>query len=106
MSNSKIIKALSYLSITFAPLLVPLIIWILSQSASSVQYHARRAFFLHLWPVILTVGALIVIGVTGVTTNDVFSTSAVSLLLLGVIAVIDVVLYIYNLVYGIKVLFE
>lgn len=57
-------------------------------------------------PVILTVGALIVIGVTGVTTNDVFSTSAVSLLLLGVIAVIDVVLYIYNLVYGIKVLFE
>lgn len=102
--GSKLLRGLSYISITFAPLILPLVIWILSQRDSLVRYDAKRAFFLHLLPVGLTLVALIVIGMTGMTTNDVFSTGAVSFLLMGVVALVDIILYVYNIVYGIRVL--
>ncbi|WP_461240929.1 DUF4870 domain-containing protein [Paucilactobacillus sp. N302-9] len=101
--KNKIINALSYLSITFAPLLFPLIVWIFAGD-EDLTHHAKRAFGLHLLPVVLTVIALIVIGATGLTTNDIFSTGAVSALLFSVVGLIDLICYIYNLVYGIKIL--
>lgn len=50
MENQKILSAFSYLSIFFAPLIVPLIVYFISKD-SEVKRHSIRALMSHLIPV-------------------------------------------------------
>nr|WP_106781183.1 DUF4870 domain-containing protein [Lysinibacillus timonensis] len=56
MFNSKSLSAISYLSIFFAPFLLPIILFCVSKERE-VKYHAKRASISHLIPTIL--GAII-----------------------------------------------
>ena len=99
--DKKILNGLSYLSIFFAPILFPIIVLIVS-SDKDVNRHAIRATILHLIPVVLTIVGLIIVGATGLFTNDHKSTGFVAIALLGAILLIDLGVFIYNLVLGIK----
>lgn len=52
MQHSKGLSAISYLSILFAPFLLPLIVFFVTKD-HEVKYHAKRAFLSHLIPTIL-----------------------------------------------------
>ncbi len=52
MENNKILSALNYFSVFFAPFIVPIIIWV-AVSDEEVKQHAKRALLSHIIPVIL-----------------------------------------------------
>ncbi|MEO4055424.1 DUF4870 domain-containing protein [Solibacillus sp. CAU 1738] len=52
MDNNKVLSALNYFSVFFAPFIVPVIIWIVVQD-EEVKRHAKRALLSHIIPVIL-----------------------------------------------------
>ncbi|RHW34741.1 hypothetical protein D1B33_13925 [Lysinibacillus yapensis] len=53
MDNNKIISALSYVSILFAPFLLPLVVYFVIKDAE-VKHHAKRAFISHSIPAALS----------------------------------------------------
>ncbi|WP_122645045.1 DUF4870 domain-containing protein [Enterococcus mediterraneensis] len=108
MTENKILSALSYISIIFAPFIFPLIVWFLTPSGSETKYHAGRALKLHLLPVVLMVILFIMIGGIGLFWGDhplaMQSLGLGTLLIIILISVVSVALGIYNLYYGIKLL--
>lgn len=106
MTTRKVVNALSYISIIFAPFLFPIIVWFLSRDDPEMHHHAGRAAWLHLIPIVLTIIALIASGVIGLTTNDSTITGGTSLLLLSLVAIVDLVLYVYNIYFGLKILIQ
>jgi hypothetical protein len=82
MNEQKLLNGLSYISIVFAPILFPL--------------------KLHLIPVLLTAIVTVILGFTGLLTNDPQSTGYVGVVLLGIVGLVDVSLAVYNIVKGIK----
>ncbi len=52
MFNPKTLSALSYVSILFAPFLLPIILFFVSKE-KEVKYHAKRASISHLIPTVL-----------------------------------------------------
>ncbi|WP_159721959.1 hypothetical protein [Enterococcus sp. CSURQ0835] len=105
-SENKILDGLSYISILFAPFFFPFIVWLLTPKNTTSHYHAGRAFKLHLIPLVLTIGLAIVIGSLGLAfgNSDTFmqSLGVGSLLFLGVVLLVDLILGLYNVYYGIK----
>ncbi|MDU5509096.1 DUF4870 domain-containing protein [Enterococcus gilvus] len=101
MNERKLLNGLSYISIVFAPILFPLIVWIASQDLD-VKGHAMNALKLHLIPVLLTAIVTVILGFTGLLTNDPQSTGYVGVVLLGIVGLVDVSLAVYNIVKGIK----
>jgi hypothetical protein len=59
MSNSKLLAALCYFSVFFTPLLIPIIIYFVSDDRE-VKHHAKRSFVSHLVPVILLIAGFII----------------------------------------------
>ena len=104
MQNNKILSGFNYLSILFAPFIFPLIVWALTNKCTENHYHAGRALKLHLLPTLLTLIVFIVIGGVGALTNSHGATVGTAMPLLIVVAIVDVVLGIYNIYYGIKVM--
>lgn len=56
MEDRKVLSALSYLSVFFAPFIAPVIIWLASKD-EEVRYHSKRAIISHLIPVALGIVA-------------------------------------------------
>ncbi|WJY27637.1 MULTISPECIES: DUF4870 domain-containing protein [Sporosarcina] len=56
MTSAKALSSLSYFSIFFAPLLVPLIVWFAVEDRD-VKHHSKRAFISHLIPAFLIAAA-------------------------------------------------
>ncbi|GAA3622281.1 DUF4870 domain-containing protein [Secundilactobacillus similis] len=104
MTTRKVVNALSYISIIFAPFLFPIIVWFLSRDDPDMHHHAGRAAWLHLIPIVLTVIVLIISGVVGVATNDSVSTGGTAFFLLLLAGIVDLVLYVYNIYFGLKIL--
>ncbi|WP_268872045.1 DUF4870 domain-containing protein [Loigolactobacillus bifermentans] len=103
----KVLSALCYLSILFAPFLFPLIVWVICHNNEpEVRAEAARAMLLHIVPLVIVLVSLIIIGGNGIITNNAQITAGVSFLLLGIAGLIDLVLYIYNIYYGIKLLLQ
>ncbi|KRL04180.1 DUF4870 domain-containing protein [Liquorilactobacillus oeni] len=104
MPRNKIINALSYLSIFFAPFIFPLIVWIVCVDEPDVRHHAKSAMFLHLFPLILSFIAVILVATTGILTEHAQFTVWLAVLTLAVVLLLDCILFIYNLYKGIKIL--
>lgn len=102
-STNKIVNGFSYISILFAPILFPLIVWVLSGTNTDMKGHAQRALWLHILPVILTIVAFILVGSTGLLTNNAEHTGWVTVILFGIVALVDFGLFIYNLIVGLKI---
>ena len=59
MSNKKLLSSLCYFSVFFFPLLLPFIIYLVTDE-SEVKNHAKRALISHLIPVILLIAGVII----------------------------------------------
>lgn len=104
MSQNKIVNALSYLSIVFAPFIFPFIVWVVTSHYPDMHETARRAFILHLIPLVLTILTFMVIGITGLTTKDSQVTGIMFIILVILVALVDFAVFVYNLYLGIKIL--
>lgn len=95
METNRVLAAVSYFSLFFAPFLVPLILYFISTDPY-VKEHTRRALLSHLLPVI-AVPVLIA---------AFLSNPSVPVMVIGFLVVggLSIAVMIYNIVQGIKVL--
>ncbi|MFD1126219.1 DUF4870 domain-containing protein [Lentilactobacillus raoultii] len=104
MSQNKIVNALSYLSIVFAPFIFPFIVWLVTNSHQEMHETAKHAFLLHLIPVVLTILTLMIVGITGLTTKNSRLTGLMFAALIVLVGLVDLIMFVYNLYLGIKIL--
>lgn len=99
MSNTsdKILASLCYFSVFFAPILLPIIVWIVAKPP--VSKHAKRSLMYHILPWVLFVLGTLLIGL-------IQGASALYLILIltTVIFLGAIFFVIYNLYCGVKVL--
>ncbi|PZX03094.1 uncharacterized protein DUF4870 [Psychrobacillus insolitus] len=108
--NNKVLASLSYFSVLFAPFILPIIVYFISQD-SHVKQHAKRALVSHIIPVVLMIVLFITIFASFVpfsmnTTYEepsLFMTST-PLLFVLVYMLIYAIIFIWNIIQGIKVL--
>jgi len=95
------LNGLSYISILFAPIIFPVIVWIVSKD-NIVEYHAKRALLLHLVPGIS--GFVMVSGLTsaGLLYNNQTSFSRIILVTIAIFLIINLVITILAIVLGLK----
>jgi len=103
MEGNKLIAALCYFSVLFAPFLFPLIVYFVTKH-ERVKQHAKTSFLSHCIPVALFFVSAIVAIVLGMNQNDAFF----AWWLLGVMGggIAHVIVAIWNIIKGIKVLQE
>ncbi len=105
MSENKVVNALSYLSIVFAPFIFPFIVWLISKDNQNMHETAKHAFLLHLIPVVLSTLTFMLVGIMAITVGD--QTRSIAILfivLVGLVIIVDITMFIYNLYLGIKIL--
>lgn len=103
--NKKLVNALSYFSILFAPVLLPLIVWIVA-TERDLKNNARNAFWLQTIPTLFAIISVIVVSVIGLTTGNTNTVGWITILLFLVFGVLSVVLFVYDLVLGVKSLMD
>ncbi len=64
MNGNKILAALSYFSVLFAPILFPIIVWIVGDAET--KPHAKRALWTHIIPSIATFIGVAILGIMGI----------------------------------------
>ncbi|ARJ50834.1 DUF4870 domain-containing protein [Staphylococcus lutrae] len=100
ITSEKLLASLCYFSAFFAPILFPIIVWIVAMP--SVSTHAKKALIYHILPYFLLVATLICF-----VSTDFIKPDGLTILpiLLGVIFILAILwCFIYNLYCGIKVL--
>ncbi|ENQ3108128.1 protein of unknown function [Bacillus sp. 491mf] len=103
MNGNKILSALSYFSVLFAPILFPVIVWIVGDYET--RGHAKRALWTHILPSIAILIGLAVLGVLGVGFNQPDETLAIgSVIVACICALISLYYFIWNMVKGIQVI--
>lgn len=116
MDNNRILSAVCYFSILFAPFLLPIIVYFISQD-QEVKYHAKRSFLSHLIPVGLgIIGFILIVAFSYQSLNysysfDPYSNSPSFLWTAGgpflfMIAyfILSLIVTIWNIYQGVKVL--
>ncbi|MEL3962422.1 DUF4870 domain-containing protein [Lysinibacillus endophyticus] len=106
MDNNKIISALCYVSLLFAPFLLPLIVYLVINN-NEVKYHAKRAFISHLIPVVIgmLLGIFGIFGIFSVTSTDIMNGFVISLFIfMAIYFLITIILLIWNLIQAVRVL--
>jgi len=114
LENNRILSALCYFSVLFAPFLLPIIVYFITQE-KEVKYHAKRSIISHLIPVGLgIIGFLVLmVGSVAMYSNPLeiesspsfgFFTAGGSLLFMGIYAILSLAVLIWNIIQGVKVL--
>ena len=104
-NNTKALSALSYLSVFFAPFLLPLIVYFVSKDLE-VKHHAKRAFISHFLTIILSIILVFIFVFTIFNTqNNTFSTSMLILPIVSILVflVACAVIFIWNIIQAVKV---
>lgn len=102
MNADKVLASLSYFSLFFAPFLFPVIVYFLTDGET--KRHARNAFLSHIIPfIILIIGIFFAIAVGF---NNVDFASITFILAIALFGIITFILYIWNIIMGIKVLID
>jgi small-conductance mechanosensitive channel len=107
-TENKILSSLSYLSIFFMPLLFPVVVFALTSNNNHPEAHrnAITAFWLHLLPsILIPVAVFLGLLATGqsFSTSNLSTFSLVLFLIVGLIGLVILGMFIYNLYRGIKV---
>ena len=105
LNNSKALSALNYFSVFFAPFIVPIIIYFVSPDPE-VKRHSIRALLSHVIPFILGIILVVALFIIGIFSMQMSGDAIVTtwiLLILGY-GLIYLVIIIWNVVQGIKVL--
>lgn len=115
MDNRRVLSALSYFSVLFAPFLLPLIVFFISPD-TEVKYHAKRSFLSHLIPVALGIIGFIVFMISSAamyntmdysmapTSSFDFMSAGIPILFMLLYAILSIAVLIWNIVQGIKVM--
>lgn len=105
MNDHRILNALSYFSILFAPIIVPVLIWIFAKS-EEVTHHAKVALLTHIIPTIAGFICFSSVFMTTLVNGGLLAN--MSLFVTGSLFVITLVsiigLFIFNIVRGIQML--
>ncbi|QFG00220.1 DUF4870 domain-containing protein [Psychrobacillus glaciei] len=109
MENNKLLSALSYFSVLFAPLILPIIVFFITHD-TKVKQHAKRSLISHLIPIIFMIILFIVIyssvfsmSYSSFNQPSFFMTSG-PLLLVFLYLIIYIITLIWNIIQGVKVL--
>ena len=98
--SERLLSALSYFSVFFAPIIFPIVIWILADKP--VSTHAKKSLIFHILPYFLMIIGSAILGYSGMVSSTALS---VILLIIGFLALIGAIYFvIYNLYCGIKIL--
>jgi len=113
VDNNRALSSLCYFSILFAPFLLPIIIYFVTVDRE-VKFHAKRSLLSHLIPVGLLIIAFVVFAIGMVSASTVSfdgSNSGYGILATGlpflfmiVYGIISLIVLIWNIVQGVKVL--
>lgn len=95
MSVEKVMSSLCYFSVFFAPFLFPIIVFFVMKD-EEVTYHAKRALLSHLLPF-----ASVIIALIAIFGLDVGVVVFLSIIVFGLL---NVIVFIWNIVKGIQVL--
>ncbi len=101
METRKVLSGLCYLSIFFAGFIFPLIVWLASGDAVTKQ-HAKKALISHLIPIIPTIFVVIAFVYEMVHFQN--ELPALTIISIVVTAMIWLVVVIWNIIKGVKVL--
>ena len=94
------LNGLSYVSILFAPIIFPIIVWVVFKDRL-VEYHAKRALLLHL---VSGISGFVIAGLmtsVGLIYNNQTALPGLVLLAIAIPLIINVVITIFALVLGI-----
>ncbi|OEF99347.1 hypothetical protein BHF71_01800 [Vulcanibacillus modesticaldus] len=94
MKDYKVFASLSYFSIFFAGFIFPLAVYFIVQD-DEVKYHAKRAFISHIIPFFT-----IILFILGIFSGSISSIISAGLLFI----IINLIILIWNIVQGIKIL--
>ncbi|WP_144511842.1 DUF4870 domain-containing protein [Bacillus sp. FJAT-22090] len=112
MDNSKVLSALSYFSVLFAPFIVPIIIFFVSHD-KEVKNHAKKSLISHIVPVVLLVILFIGLFATTVPFSYSMNTSfekpsfwiaSGPILFILLYVIVYIIVLIWNIIQGIRVL--
>lgn len=108
MSNNvttRIVNALSYLSILFLPVIFPLIVWVVARASDdpTITKNARKAFWSQIFPLFYIIFAILVMSVAALN-NATIHAGAIGGILLTFALLIALLLFIYNIAMGVKML--
>lgn len=104
VDTNKVLSALSYFSILFAGFIFPLVVYFVVED-SRVKYHAKKAFLSHLIPLIPV--PLVIIGaIIDATGNSGTGVPIIVFLGVGLSIIVSLVVLIWNIIKGVKVLKE
>ncbi|MBO9129936.1 DUF4870 domain-containing protein [Bacillus sp. 165] len=98
-STKKLLAAGCYFSIFFAPFLFPIIVYFVITD-KLVKHHAKRAFISHIFPLLW----VIAVGLVLIFTRHAETWTALTFGGIAVFGLLNVIIYIWNLIKGIKVL--
>ncbi|EEM03029.1 DUF4870 domain-containing protein [Bacillus pseudomycoides] len=103
MNGNKVLSSFSYWSVLFAPVLFPLIVWILGDHET--KGHAKRALWTHLIPGITTFIGIVVLGIMDVGFKQPGTTMAIgAIIMVCICGLISLYFFIWNIVKGIRVI--
>lgn len=105
MEQNKVLSALCYISLLFAPFLLPLIVYFVVKD-SEVKFHAKRAFLSHLIPVVFLI-LISLFGVIGMFSSYYYDMNSFAYIIFGLMAVymiISIACIIWNIIQAIRVI--
>lgn len=105
-TSQKILAAVSYFSYFFLPVIFPLIVWIVGSDKPYIKWHAKRAFWSQLLPVLFGLVCLVALGVSGAFAagSSPLTWGWISIALMAITALVAMGSLIYNVAQAIRVL--
>ncbi|AHI56690.1 hypothetical protein ACP0AK_08890 [Listeria ivanovii] len=103
MNDHRILNALSYFSIFFAPIIIPTLVWIFAKT-DEVTHHAKVALLTHVIPTITGFICFSTIFFTSLTSISTNLTLIVTICLFFFMVITMVGFFIFNIVRGIQML--
>ncbi|OAJ74200.1 hypothetical protein AYJ08_10230 [Brevibacillus sp. SKDU10] len=104
MKGNHILSSLCYLSVFFAPFLLPIIVYFVGDHA--VKVHAKKALWTHLIPYVTLVIGLAVSGTIGLNQGTETAVGFSIIATYAITAIVMIYYFIWNIVKGVKVLNE
>lgn len=103
-TSSRVLEAFTYFSVLFCPVIIPALVWIFAKSDHEVASSAKKAF----WSQSASFIMAIITAILGIITdNDIIRLNQwFFIILVGLLIVISVTSFIYNLAKGIKLLID
>ncbi|GAC43323.1 DUF4870 domain-containing protein [Paenibacillus popilliae] len=103
MNGNKLASALCYWSVLFAPILFPIIVWIVG--APDTKTHAKRALWTHILPTITAIFGFAALGVISVGVQEPEVTLGIgSMILFALCGIVSIYFFIWNIIKGIQVI--